>query len=91
MIDMLNLQILHNTVLQPPCMNCVLIEMGEMVCYSERCPDCGRWEAGQGRPGVIVVLILQNSARKKEETPGEAEEIHGQKNISKEAASKGIN
>ena len=27
---------------QPPCMNCVLIEMGEMVCYSERCPDCGR-------------------------------------------------
>ena len=32
---------------QPPCMNCVLIEMGEMVCYSERCPDCGRWEAGQ--------------------------------------------
>ena len=48
---------------QPPCMNCVLIEMGEMVCYSERCPDCGRWEAGEGRPGVIVVLILQNSAR----------------------------
>ena len=29
---------------QPPCMNCVLIEMGEMVCYSERCPDCGRWK-----------------------------------------------
>ena len=24
------------------CMNCILIEMGEMVCYSERCPDCGR-------------------------------------------------
>jgi len=32
---------------QPPCMNCVLIEMGEMVCYSERCPDCGRIPPGR--------------------------------------------
>ena len=37
---------------QPPCMNCVLIEMGEMVCYSERCPDCGRWGAG-----IILKII----------------------------------
>ena len=32
---------------QPPCMNCVLIEMGEMVCYTERCPDCGRIPPGR--------------------------------------------
>ena len=23
-------------------MNCLLIEMGEMACYQERCPQCGR-------------------------------------------------
>jgi hypothetical protein len=27
---------------QAPCMNCLLIEMGEMACYQERCPQCGR-------------------------------------------------
>ena len=32
---------------QPPCMNCVLIEMGEMVCYTEKCPDCGRIPPGR--------------------------------------------
>ena len=26
----------------PPCLNCLLIEMGEMACYQERCPECGR-------------------------------------------------
>ena len=25
-----------------PCLNCRLIEMGEMACYQERCPQCGR-------------------------------------------------
>ena len=30
-----------------PCMNCILIEMGEMVCYTERCPDCGRVPPGR--------------------------------------------
>jgi hypothetical protein len=24
-----------------PCLNCRLIEMGEMACYTERCPQCG--------------------------------------------------
>ena len=23
-----------------PCLNCRLIEMGEMACYQERCPQC---------------------------------------------------
>ena len=25
-----------------PCLNCQYIEMGEMACYQETCPDCGR-------------------------------------------------
>lgn len=25
-----------------PCLNCRLIEMGEMACYQEQCPQCGR-------------------------------------------------
>ena len=25
-----------------PCMNCKLIEMGSMACYTELCPDCNR-------------------------------------------------
>jgi hypothetical protein len=31
----------------PPCMNCLLIEMGEMACYQERCPECGRIPPGR--------------------------------------------
>ena len=25
-----------------PCLNCKFIEMGEMACYEETCPQCGR-------------------------------------------------
>ena len=25
-----------------PCLNCRLIEMGEMACYQERCPQCDK-------------------------------------------------
>ena len=32
---------------QAPCMNCLLIEMGEMACYQERCPQCGRVPPGR--------------------------------------------
>ena len=32
---------------QAPCMNCLLIEMGEMACYQERCPQCGRIPPGR--------------------------------------------
>ena len=28
-------------------MNCLLIEMGEMACYQERCPQCGRVPPGR--------------------------------------------
>ena len=28
-------------------MNCLLIEMGEMACYQERCPQCGRIPPGR--------------------------------------------
>ena len=31
----------------PPCMNCLLIEMGEMACYTERCQECGRIPPGR--------------------------------------------
>ena len=33
-------------------MNCLLIEMGEMACYQERCPQCGRIPpGGKALPG----------------------------------------
>ena len=32
------------------CMNCLLIEMGEMACYQERCPQCGRIPPGRKAP-----------------------------------------
>ena len=32
-------------------MNCLLIEMGEMACYQERCPQCGRIPPGRKAPG----------------------------------------
>ena len=28
-------------------MNCMLIEMGEMACYQERCQECGRIPPGR--------------------------------------------
>ena len=31
-------------------MNCLLIEMGEMACYQERCPQCGRIPPGRKAP-----------------------------------------
>ena len=34
----------------PPCLNCILIEMGEMACYQERCPQCGRIPPGRKIP-----------------------------------------
>ena len=37
---------------QTPCMNCLLIEMGEMACYQERCPQCGKIPpGGKALPG----------------------------------------
>ena len=46
-------------------MNCLLIEMGEMACYQERCPQCGRIPPGRkALPGkkfkTIVGRTLSN-------------------------------
>ena len=30
-----------------PCLNCRLIEMGEMACYADTCPQCHRAPPGQ--------------------------------------------
>ena len=30
-----------------PCLNCRLIEMGEMACYQDRCPQCGQVPPGK--------------------------------------------
>ena len=38
-VVMMLFRILKN---QAECMNCLLIGMGEMACYQERCPHCGR-------------------------------------------------
>ncbi|TRY77923.1 hypothetical protein TCAL_09764 [Tigriopus californicus] len=31
-----------------PCLNCRLIEMGDMACYQELCPQCGQEPPGKG-------------------------------------------
>ena len=46
----------------PPCLNCILIEMGEMACYQERCPQCGR--IPPGRRLQPAELSKQTAARK---------------------------
>ena len=56
----------------PPFQALLLTEMGEMVCYTERCPDCGRVPPGRRQqrppapgPGVGRGLrrLLQQSRR----------------------------
>ena len=37
-----SLHLFFSLGLPPPCLNCILIEMGEMACYQDRCPQCGR-------------------------------------------------
>jgi len=36
-----------------PCLNCRLIEMGEMACYTDRCSQCGRVPPGRKAPTKI--------------------------------------
>ena len=37
----------ESSKVMPPCLNCILIEMGEMACYQERCPQCGKIPPGR--------------------------------------------
>ena len=54
-------------------MNCLLIEMGEMACYQERCPQCGRIPPGrkaapgkkQKPPAVFKKLVGRKLSGKK--------------------------
>jgi hypothetical protein len=54
-------------------MNCLLIEMGEMACYQERCPQCGRIPPGRkalpGKkakpPDVFKKLVSRKLSSKK--------------------------
>merc|ERR1712108_9175 len=42
-----------------PCLNCRLIEMGEMACYQDRCPQCGRVPPSKkGLPPEKISQIL---------------------------------
>ena len=42
MIYFLHQYIISRTTGDMPCLNCRLIEMGEMACYQERCPQCDK-------------------------------------------------
>ena len=49
-------------------MNCLLIEMGEMACYQERCPDCGRIPPGRKKakpPDLFQKLVGKRLSTKK--------------------------
>ena len=60
----------------PRCMNCILIEMGEMACYTERCPDCGRIPPGRKKqkpPDLLRKLVGRTlSTKKPTKTPNTA-------------------
>ena len=50
-------------------MNCLLIEMGEMACYQERCPDCGRIPPGRKKvkpPDLFQKLVGKRLSTKKQ-------------------------
>ena len=49
-------------------MNCLLIEMGEMACYQERCPDCGRIPPGRKKakpPDLFKKLVGKRLSTRK--------------------------
>ena len=49
-------------------MNCILIEMGEMACYQERCPECGRIPPGRKKakpPDLFKKLVGRKLSTKK--------------------------
>ena len=49
-------------------MNCLLIEMGEMACYQERCPECGRIPPGRKKakpPDLFKKLVGRRLSTKK--------------------------
>ena len=52
-------------------MNCLLIEMGEMACYQERCPECGRIPPGRkALPGKkFKTLVGRTLSAKKADQP----------------------
>ena len=59
---------------QMRCMNCILIEMGEMACYTERCPDCGRIPPGRKKqkpPDLLRKLVGRGLSVKKPTKPSQ--------------------
>ena len=59
---------------QMRCMNCILIEMGEMACYTERCPDCGRIPPGRKKqkpPDLLRKLVGRKLSVKKPPKPSQ--------------------
>jgi len=53
-----------------PCQNCLFIEMGEMACYQETCPDCGRVPPSRTREIKKYrdnLEVLRGESRRKEE------------------------
>merc|ERR1719186_422355 len=78
-------------------MNCLLIEMGEMACYQERCQECGRIPPGRkalpGKkakpPDVFKKLVGRKlSAKKSVITNGDLKDYtrtnHSEQNSNKQ-------
>merc|ERR1719186_2474402 len=65
-------------------MNCLLIEMGEMACYQERCQECGRIPPGRkalpgkktNPPDVFKKLVGRKLSAKKSATANGDLEAH---------------
>ncbi len=55
-----------------PCLNCRLIEMGEMACYQDRCPQCGQVPPGKkhlvDEPGRPTMAQQQAAAAARQQS-----------------------
>ena len=49
-----------------PCLNCRLIEMGEMACYEDRCPQCGKMPPGRLVVMTAVSTVQEDASRRLE-------------------------
>ena len=67
----------------PPCLNCILIEMGEMACYQERCPQCGRIPPGRR------IQHSPNPAQQSDQMTRSSEQMNKRDSYSKEYRQEG--
>merc|ERR1711994_530499 len=59
-----------------PCLHCQLIEMGEMACYQEFCPHCGRVPPGRKTREDLYLEYTQGYNRRLAEVNPDAKDVY---------------